>query len=171
METETPAWPEKHQLGKSIDCDGGFWSADILLIKEETEEDIAVHYLGTTFPNEEEANKAVEAVFCLPENELKKLKWVPTQTKPMRFFFHTTSPDSKHRDGSFTRHITAVTLEDPRQPRRAAFLNLAIDMTYKNQSIELIKKAIEAETGQPIELAGGYSYQRKTKNAGETAGN
>jgi len=76
----------------------------------------------------------------------------------MKFFFFCSAPDSKHRDGSFTRHVSAVTMDDPREPGRPAYLNLSIEMTAQNQSVELIKQAIEARVGQPIEIAGAFPF-------------
>ena len=78
--------------------------------------------------------------------------------KTMKFFFFSSGPDRKHRDCSFTRFITAVTLEDPREPGRVAYLHLAIEMTCDNQSVDRIQQAIEEKVGQPIELDGGYRF-------------
>lgn len=76
----------------------------------------------------------------------------------MKFFYHPARPDQKHRGGAFTRSITAFTLEDPREPGRPAFVNLALRMTYDNQSTDLIKTALEEKTNQQIELVGGYTF-------------
>jgi len=77
----------------------------------------------------------------------------------VKFFFCGSGPDQKHRDRTFTRHISAFTLEDPREPGRPAFLQLAIKMDYHNQGLARIQQAIEAITGCPVELAGGYKFQ------------
>ena len=76
----------------------------------------------------------------------------------MKFFFHFTDPDKKHRDGSFTRSITAFTLDTPKEPRRPAYLNLKIKMTYLNQGVDIIKAAIEEKVGQPITLDGAFPF-------------
>lgn len=49
-------------------------------------------------------------------------------------------------------------MDDPREPGRPAYLNLSIEMTAQNQSVELIKQAIEARVGQPIEIAGAFPF-------------
>lgn len=76
----------------------------------------------------------------------------------MKFFYYPSAPDKRHRGGAFTRFICAFTLEDPREPGRPAFLQLALPMTWDNQSVKRIKDAIEEKVGQPVELDGGYGF-------------
>lgn len=79
----------------------------------------------------------------------------------MKFFFIISAPDQKHRDKSFTRSITAFTLDNPPEPGRPGFIQFTLRMTYMNQSLDLIKAAIEEKVGQQIELDGGYFLDKK----------
>ena len=79
-----------------------------------------------------------------------------TKSKPMKFYFRITQPDKKSRYRSFIRHITAFTLENPKEPSRPAYLNLMLKMSHMNQGLQIIKSAIEEKVGEAIELDEAY---------------
>lgn len=85
---------------------------------------------------------------------------ITIQTSKMKFHYICFGPDQQHRDKSFTRKITAVTTEHPKEPGRPAFIQIELRMTQNTQSVEHIKTAIEKEVGHPIELEGGFHYQK-----------